>query len=249
MTPARTLSIPLALLVGLVCVAMAAPALAEKKGMVEEGPEWVMKPPPNAGVGSADGKVLSFAHALNELASNLGFSLGSYGGYGGHGGCGHHVVTSKTDQTVCGFHVTSTLEDGNWDVRVKEQIVRELRVSLTIQIVSTPGGLKDPEGQTLPFLLKTSEEEVTRKLSPINAAAKPAKKREGQITIHLLKAGEGELPVEGEKPKITRHFEMKPSTIGITELIQHARSQGCTLEQAQVNDLNYTLIRMPEPVK
>ena len=236
---ADTRHIRFVILAGLLCLGVADAAVAEEKAAGQEPPEWITSTPPGAGVGAADSAALSFAHALNELACIQEVSIGGYGG------CGYNVGTSKADQTICGFQVTSTLEDGRWELRVKGQIVDELRVSLTLQIASTPEGMKDSEGQTVQFLLKSVEEKITRKMSPLNASAQRAKEREGGTPIHLLKAGDGELPGENEEPKNTLQLEMKPPTVGIQELIQHARSRGCTIERAEVEAKHFTLIRVP----
>jgi len=203
----------LALMILALCLVMAAPAVAEKKAGALETPRWAMIPPPMSGVGIADGRLLSFAYALNELASSLETSIGASGGQ--H----HQTITSKTELVVCGFKVTSTFEDSSRNFWVKGPMRKEVEeghTSLNLRVEVAPESVEDSEGKKPSFLLKSFEE--TTKL--------------GTAT-----------------PDHSFRLDLDSKNAGITELIQHAKSQGCTVEEAQGKGLSYTLIRMPEPAK
>ena len=217
----RTQGIPSALLVGLLCLVMATPAMAEKKNAGATDPN-----PSGVELGIGDGRIESFARALHGLASNV---LGSEFGFSGSRS--HTTYTSKTDQLVCGFKVTGSLDqldgrphhtqpvtDPNDPEKIIQPSVKTGHIreeTLHIQIEVPPESLNSSE-EKRSFLLKFTTEESTRKK---------------------------------EKPNTSLHFEVRTRNFGMDALIDHAKTNGCSIEEEWKDGLVHTLIRLPKTEK
>ena len=217
----RTQNILLALLRGLVCVTMATPAMAEKKNAGATDPS-----PSGVELGAGDGRVVSFARALHGLAANM---PGSTSGFSG--GPFQTTYTSKTDQIVCGVRVTA-----NGD-----------------QLTSSPHHTQpatdpnDPTKIIQPSVKTGHVQEETMRIQ-IEVPSERLKTSEEKRSF-LLKFTTEESTLEKEKANTSLHFEVRSENFGMDALIDHAKTNGCSIEEEWKDGRVHTLIRLPKTEK
>ena len=217
----RTQNILLALLVGLVCVAMATPAMAEKKnaGATDPSPSGVES-------GTGDGRLESFARALHGLASNMSGTVSGFSG-----GPFQTTYTSKTDQIVCGFKVTANID----------------------QLTSSPHHTQpatdpnDPRKIIQPSVKTGHVQEETMRIQ-IEVPSERLKTSEEKRSF-LLKFTTEESTLEKEKANTSLHFEVRSENFGMDALIDHAKTNGCSIEEEWKDGRVHTLIRLPKTEK
>jgi hypothetical protein len=235
MTTPRTQGIRSTLLSGLLCLVMAAPAVAEKKAGSPEMPAGATDPSPwGVELGVGDGRLESFARALHGLASGITGTVQFSGSQF------HSTYTGKTDQVVCGFKVTGSIErfdsrphytqpvrDPDDDTKIVKPSIQTEYVqkdTLNIQIEVPPESLDASEKEKKSFLLKFTIEESTHgKKKPKDSAAR-----------------------NKENPDTSLHFEVKSENFGMDALIDHAKKNGCAIQEEWKGGQAHTLIRVLE---
>ncbi len=217
----RTRDILLALLAGLVCVAMATPAMAQKKNAGATDPS-----PSGVELGAGVGRVVSFARALHGLAANM---PGSTSGFSG--GPFQTTYTSKTDQMVCGFKVTGSLE----------QLDGSPHHTQPVTDPNDPTKIIQPSFKTG----QVQEEALSIQIEvPPESLSASEEKRSFLLTFTTEESGRDE-----EKPNTSLHLVVRSQNFGMDALIDHAKTNGCSIEEEWKDGRVHTLIRLPKTGK